>query len=61
LEFRRTALQEHKFRIGQTVYLSATPGPYELSQSGGEFAKADCFFTAVYPATGDLTTDVVRR
>ena len=26
-------------RIGQTVYLSATPGPYELGQSGGEFVE----------------------
>ncbi|HEY5856820.1 MAG TPA: excinuclease ABC subunit UvrB [Aldersonia sp.] len=26
-------------RIGQTVYLSATPGPYELGQAGGEFVE----------------------
>ncbi|WP_299490515.1 DEAD/DEAH box helicase family protein, partial [uncultured Gordonia sp.] len=26
-------------RIGQTVYLSATPGPYELGQSDGEFVE----------------------
>ncbi|MFT3662128.1 MAG: excinuclease ABC subunit UvrB [Gordonia sp. (in: high G+C Gram-positive bacteria)] len=26
-------------RIGQTVYLSATPGPYELGRSGGEFVE----------------------
>ncbi len=26
-------------RTGQTVYLSATPGPYELGQSGGEFVE----------------------
>src|SRR6202165_5787098 len=26
-------------RIGQTVYLSATPGPYELSQTAGEFVE----------------------
>ncbi|SIS23840.1 excinuclease ABC subunit UvrB [Williamsia sterculiae] len=26
-------------RIGQTVYLSATPGPYELGQSNGEFVE----------------------
>ncbi|WP_440712664.1 excinuclease ABC subunit UvrB [Gordonia sp. FQ] len=26
-------------RVGQTVYLSATPGPYELGQSGGEFVE----------------------
>ncbi|MFT4127969.1 MAG: excinuclease ABC subunit UvrB [Gordonia sp. (in: high G+C Gram-positive bacteria)] len=26
-------------RIGQTIYLSATPGPYELGQSNGEFVE----------------------
>ncbi|PHV69113.1 excinuclease ABC subunit UvrB [Williamsia muralis] len=26
-------------RIGQTVYLSATPGPYELGQANGEFVE----------------------
>ena len=31
--------EEFAARIGQTVYLSATPGPYELSQSGGEFVE----------------------
>ncbi len=31
--------EEFAHRIGQTVYLSATPGPYELSQSGGEFVE----------------------
>ena len=31
--------EEFASRIGQTVYLSATPGPYELSQSGGEFVE----------------------
>jgi excinuclease ABC subunit B len=31
--------EEFANRIGQTVYLSATPGPYELSQSGGEFVE----------------------
>jgi excinuclease ABC subunit B len=31
--------EEFAGRIGQTVYLSATPGPYELSQSGGEFVE----------------------
>src|SRR3954453_8759276 len=29
--------EEFADRIGQTVYLSATPGPYELSRTGGEF------------------------
>ena len=31
--------EEFAERIGQTVYLSATPGPYELSQSSGEFVE----------------------
>ncbi|MDT5391169.1 MAG: excinuclease subunit [Mycobacterium sp.] len=31
--------EEFANRVGQTVYLSATPGPYELSQSGGEFVE----------------------
>src|SRR5258708_5311710 len=31
----------HEFgeRIGQTLYLSATPGPYELRQTGGEIVE----------------------
>ncbi|MGI9196580.1 MAG: excinuclease ABC subunit UvrB [Candidatus Nanopelagicales bacterium] len=31
--------EEFRERIGQTVYLSATPGPFELEQSGGEFVE----------------------
>jgi excinuclease ABC subunit B len=31
--------EEFANRIGQTVYLSATPGPYELSQAAGEFVE----------------------
>jgi excinuclease ABC subunit B len=31
--------EEFVERIGQTVYLSATPGPYELSRTGGEFVE----------------------
>jgi len=31
--------EEFTQRIGQTVYLSATPGPYELAQTGGEFVE----------------------
>src|SRR5689334_6021262 len=30
---------EFQDRIGQTVYLSATPGPYELGRTGGEFVE----------------------
>ncbi|MDV3129672.1 excinuclease ABC subunit UvrB [Mycobacterium sp. 21AC1] len=31
--------EEFADRIGQTVYLSATPGAFELSQAGGEFVE----------------------
>jgi excinuclease ABC subunit B len=31
--------EEFTQRIGQTVYLSATPGKYELGQAGGEFVE----------------------
>ncbi|WP_300017409.1 excinuclease ABC subunit UvrB [Pseudonocardia sp.] len=31
--------EEFADRIGQTVYLSATPGPYELTRTGGEFVE----------------------
>ena len=31
--------EEFVDRIGQTVYLSATPGPYELGKTGGEFVE----------------------
>ncbi|ART73616.1 excinuclease ABC subunit B [Mycobacterium dioxanotrophicus] len=31
--------EEFAGRIGQTVYLSATPGPYEIGQAGGEFVE----------------------
>jgi excinuclease ABC subunit B len=31
--------EEFTDRIGQTIYLSATPGSYELSRTGGEFVE----------------------
>ena len=31
--------EEFADRLGQTVYLSATPGPYELQRTGGEFVE----------------------
>ena len=31
--------EEFSQRVGQTVYLSATPGPYELARTGGEFVE----------------------
>jgi excinuclease ABC subunit B len=31
--------QEFEARIGQTIYVSATPGPYELERTGGEIIE----------------------
>ena len=31
--------EEFRERTGQTVYMSATPGPFELTQAGGEFVE----------------------
>ena len=39
LDNRPLTFEEFTDRIGQTVYLSATPGPYELSRTGGEFVE----------------------
>jgi excinuclease ABC subunit B len=39
LDNRPLTWEEFQDRIGQTVYLSATPGPYELGQAGGEFVE----------------------
>ncbi|NIJ11503.1 excinuclease ABC subunit B [Saccharomonospora amisosensis] len=39
LDNRPLTWEEFSDRIGQTVYLSATPGPYELGQTGGEFVE----------------------
>ncbi|MBV9031460.1 MAG: excinuclease ABC subunit UvrB [Pseudonocardiales bacterium] len=39
LDNRPLSWEEFQDRIGQTVYLSATPGPYEMAQSGGEFVE----------------------
>jgi excinuclease ABC subunit B len=39
IDNRPLTWEEFADRIGQTVYLSATPGPYEMSQTGGEFVE----------------------
>ena len=39
LDNRPLSWEEFQDRIGQTVYLSATPGPYEMTQAGGEFVE----------------------
>ncbi|MGY1739396.1 MULTISPECIES: excinuclease ABC subunit UvrB [unclassified Blastococcus] len=47
--------EEFTDRIGQTVYLSATPGPYELGRSGGEFVEQ------VIRPTGLIDPEVVVK
>src|SRR6267142_3077609 len=39
IDNRPLTWEEFADRIGQTVYLSATPGPYELSRTAGEFVE----------------------
>jgi excinuclease ABC subunit B len=39
LDNRPLTWEEFQDRIGQTVYMSATPGPYEMGQAGGEFVE----------------------
>ncbi|RJQ72772.1 excinuclease ABC subunit UvrB [Pseudonocardiaceae bacterium YIM PH 21723] len=39
MDNRPLTWEEFADRIGQTVYLSATPGSYEMGQAGGEFVE----------------------
>ncbi len=39
LDNRPLTWEEFSDRVGQTVYLSATPGNYEMGQTGGEFVE----------------------
>jgi len=39
LDNRPLTWEEFAGRVGQTVYLSATPGPYEMGRAGGEFVE----------------------
>jgi excinuclease ABC subunit B len=39
LDNRPLNFTEFESRIGQTIYVSATPGPYELTKSGGEVVE----------------------
>jgi len=39
MDNRPLRFDEFQERVGQTVYLSATPGPWELQHSGGEFVE----------------------
>lgn len=39
LDNRPLNFQEFEQRIGQVIYVSATPGPYELTKTGGEYIE----------------------
>ena len=39
LDNRPLTFEEFRERVGQTVYLSATPGTFELTEAGGEFVE----------------------
>ncbi len=39
MDNRPLSFEEFELRIGQTIYVSATPGPYELEKSGGEIIE----------------------
>lgn len=39
LDNRPLTFEEFEHRIGQVIYVSATPGPYELTKSGGEVVE----------------------
>ncbi|GAA2342358.1 excinuclease ABC subunit UvrB [Saccharopolyspora halophila] len=39
MDNRPLTFEEFSDRIGQSVYLSATPGDYEMAQAGGEFVE----------------------
>jgi excinuclease ABC subunit B len=39
LDNRPLKFEEWEQRIGQTIYVSATPGPYELTRAGGEIVE----------------------
>src|SRR5438270_2758061 len=39
MDNRPLNFEEFEARIGQTIYVSATPGPYELTKAGGEVVE----------------------
>ncbi len=47
--------EEFAERVGQTVYLSATPGPFELAAAGGEFVEQ------VIRPTGLLDPEIIVK
>ncbi|MEV6715649.1 excinuclease ABC subunit UvrB [Lentzea sp. NPDC051208] len=55
MDNRPLTWEEFADRIGQVVYLSATPGPYEMGQTGGEFVEQ------VIRPTGLIDPEVVVK
>lgn len=55
LDNRPLTWEEFSERIGQTIYLSATPGRYEMAQAGGEFVEQ------VIRPTGLIDPEVVVK
>jgi excinuclease ABC subunit B len=39
LDNRPLTFEEFEHRVGQVIYISATPGPYELTKTGGEVVE----------------------
>ena len=39
MDNRPLNFEEFETRVGQVIYVSATPGPYELAKTGGEFVE----------------------
>jgi len=39
LDNRPLSFEEFEHRVGQSIYVSATPGPYELTKTGGEVVE----------------------
>ena len=55
MDNRPLRFDEFRDRVGQSVYMSATPGPWELERSGGEYAEQ------VIRPTGLVDPQVVVR
>ncbi len=57
MDNRPLTWEEFADRIGQVVYLSATPGPYEIGQAGGEFVEQVIRPTGLVDPRGDREAD----
>ena len=54
LDNRPLKFEEFENRVGQRIYVSATPGPYELQQSGGVFVEQVIRPTGLLDPTVDI-------